>query len=80
MRENRTYGLMRGRAYPERDAPPYSTSRIGGVTDFSGPVIGWTTRPSNLSGLTFKRAEDNAKMVKKDNGVYVTPGLIIFFR
>ena len=25
MRENRTYGLMRGRAYPERDAPPYST-------------------------------------------------------
>ena len=27
MRENRTYGLMRGRAYPERDAPPYFTSR-----------------------------------------------------
>ena len=27
MRENRTYGLMRGRAYPERDAPPYSTGR-----------------------------------------------------
>ena len=25
MRENRTYGLMRGRAYPARDAPPYST-------------------------------------------------------
>ncbi len=31
MRENRTYGLMRGRAYPERDAPPYSTSKSGGV-------------------------------------------------
>ena len=25
MRENRTYGLMRGRAYPTRDAPLYST-------------------------------------------------------
>ena len=34
MRENRTYGLMRGRAYPERDAPPYSTRKSGGVTEF----------------------------------------------
>ena len=51
--------------------------KLGNRHRFSGPVIGWTTRPSNLSGLTFKRAEDNAKMVKKDNGVYVTPGLII---
>jgi hypothetical protein len=33
MRENRTYGLMRERAYPARDAPPYSTSRSGGVTE-----------------------------------------------
>ena len=31
MRENRTYGLMRGRAYPTRDAPLYSTTNSGGV-------------------------------------------------
>ena len=37
MRENRTYGLMRGRAYPERDAPPYSTSRNGGVETMAMP-------------------------------------------
>jgi len=37
MRENRTYGLMRGRAYPERDAPPYSTSKSGGVETMAMP-------------------------------------------
>jgi len=37
MRENRTYGLMRGRAYPERDAPPYSTSRNDGVETMAMP-------------------------------------------
>ena len=42
MRENRTYGLMRGRAYPARDAPPYSTSRSGGVEAMAMPQRGNT--------------------------------------
>ena len=44
------------------------------------PVIIWTTRPSNLDGLTFKRAEGNVKMIKKDDGVYIQPGLVVIVK
>ncbi len=44
------------------------------------PVIGWTTRPSNLDGLTFKRAEGNVKMVKRADGVYIQPSLVVIVK
>ena len=44
------------------------------------PIISWTTRPSNLDGLTFRRAEDNVEMSKRDDGVYLAPGLICIIR
>lgn len=44
------------------------------------PVISWTTRPSNLDGLTFKRAEDNVNMIKKDDGVYIQRGLVVIVK
>ena len=44
------------------------------------PVIGWTTRPSNLDGITFKCAESNITMIKRDDGVYVYPGIVVIIR
>ena len=56
--------------------------KLGDRRGFSSrtPVISWTTPPSNLDGLTFKRAEGNVKMVKKDDGVYLVPGLSCVIR
>lgn len=56
--------------------------KLGDRRGFSSrtPVISWTTRPSNLDGLTFKRAEGNVKMIKKDDGVYIQPGLIMIVK
>ena len=56
--------------------------KLGDRCGFSSrtPVIGWTTRPSNLDGLTFKRAEGNVKMVKKDDGVYIQPSLVVIVK
>ncbi|MBR5550015.1 MAG: hypothetical protein IKU71_09870 [Kiritimatiellae bacterium] len=40
-------------------------------------VISWTTPPSNLNGLTFKRAKGCTRMIKKDDGVYIQPSFIV---
>ena len=36
MRENRTYGLTRGRTCPTRGVPLYSTTKSGGVAIVAG--------------------------------------------
>ena len=60
MRENRTYGLMRGRAYPERDAPPYSTSRNGGVE-----TMAMSQRDDTIEAIKRRAAEKKAAEEKK---------------
>ena len=56
MRENRTYGLMRGRAYPARDAPPYSTSRDDG--DAAERRSSFALRASTFAEATVDKPED----------------------
>jgi len=56
--------------------------KLGDRRGFSSrtPVISWTTPPSNLDGLTFKRAEGNVKMIKKDDGVYIQRSFFIMVK
>lgn len=44
------------------------------------PVIRWSTRPSNLNVLSFKRVEGNVNMIKKDDGVYIQTGTFVIAR
>ena len=59
MRENRTYGLMRGRAYPTRDAPLYSTSKSGGVAESAAAMVDDTSSHlPKMAGLFHCNGQD----------------------
>ena len=46
------------------------------------PIVSWATAPENLAGLKFVCGDENRRfsIVKKDDGLYIHTGLVIFVR
>ena len=46
------------------------------------PIVGWTEPPENIGNVTFKLVDGNgnAAIVKKNDGLYLTTGLVIIVR
>ena len=46
------------------------------------PIVSWATAPENLAGLKFVSGDENRRfsIVKKDDGLYIHTGLVIFVR